>query len=171
MCLCYLQCLHKQHNVLCSIVYWCFCSQSCAPYEAEWLPAQNLTRMRYLPSFTFQDPIVKVSSLEAFALNLRLLRTVFNVDFELHSCRVAGPTEIVTRCESETDTYCICSRRIPLFPVGSQFREGEKVAGFNMQTHFSVRYSLKCKIFSKAISSSGLLPWLRQPVCVADSHR
>ena len=72
----------------------------CAPREADQLPAQNLTRTRYLPSFTFQDPIVKVSSLEAFALNLRLLRTVFDVDFELHSCRVAGPTEIVTRCAS-----------------------------------------------------------------------
>ena len=72
------------------------------------MPAQNLTRSRYLPSFTFQDPIVKVSSLEAFALNLRLLRTVFDVDFELHTCRVAGPTEIVTRCAYGMEIAPIC---------------------------------------------------------------
>jgi hypothetical protein len=60
--------------------------------------AQSLTRERYLPSFTFQDPIVRVGSLDAFALNLRLLRTVFDVGFDLHSCRPSGPTEVVTRC-------------------------------------------------------------------------
>ena len=59
---------------------------------------QGLTRERYLPSFTFQDPIVRVGSLDAFALNLRLLRTVFDVGFDLHSCRPSGPTEVVTRC-------------------------------------------------------------------------
>ena len=68
-----------------------------------------MTRSRYLPSFTFQDPIVKVGSLEAFALNLRLLRTVFDVDFELHSCRVAGPTEIVTRCAYDMEAFPGCS--------------------------------------------------------------
>ncbi|KAK9834183.1 hypothetical protein WJX81_006360 [Elliptochloris bilobata] len=57
----------------------------------------EVTRARYLLNFTFQDPIVKVSSLEAFVNNLRLLRTVFNIDFVLHSCRVSGPTEVVTR--------------------------------------------------------------------------
>jgi len=59
---------------------------------------QGLTRERYLPGFTFQDPIARVGSLDAFALNLRLLRTVFDVGFDLHSCRPSGPTEVVTRC-------------------------------------------------------------------------
>ena len=75
--------------------------------------AQNLTRSRYLPSFTFQDPIVKVGSLEAFALNLRLLRTVFDVDFELHTCRVAGPTEIVTRCACGMEIAPVCLWLVP----------------------------------------------------------
>ena len=94
-CVCYLQGLQIYKHRILGVPAT---KAVCASYEAELLPAQNLTRSRYLPSFTFQDPIVKVSSLEAFALNLRLLRTVFDVDFELHSCRVAGPTEIVTRC-------------------------------------------------------------------------
>lgn len=70
--------------------------------------AQNLTRERYLPSFTFQDPIAKADSLEAFALNLRLLRTVFDIDFDLLSCRVGGPTELVTRCARQQETPRKC---------------------------------------------------------------
>ena len=97
----------------------------CALREADVSPAQNLTRTRYLPSFTFQDPIVKVSSLEAFALNLRLLRTVFDVDFDLHSCRVAGPTEIVTRCASRTRALLIahvCSAAYAVADAGKGAR-------------------------------------------------
>jgi hypothetical protein len=58
---------------------------------------QELTTARYSPSFSFRDPISSSTSLAAFQQNLRVLRTVFDLDFVLHSVR-SSQDEVTTRC-------------------------------------------------------------------------
>ena len=44
-----------------------------------------------------QDPIVNYASLDGFILNIRALRTAFQVEFNLHEIDINGPEEIRTR--------------------------------------------------------------------------
>ena len=45
----------------------------------------------------FEDPVAKYDSRDGFKFNLRLLRTVFDVAFDVHGINVTGPEEITAR--------------------------------------------------------------------------
>ena len=59
--------------------------------------AQRLTTSRYAEDFKFQDPTFKQDTLRSFQNNLGLLRSLFNIKFEVHRIEVRKPAEIVTR--------------------------------------------------------------------------
>eukprot|EP00884_Botryococcus_braunii_P014203 jgi/Botrbrau1/22784/Bobra.0132s0110.1 len=57
----------------------------------------TITRERYAPTYRFEDPIVRYEGIDAFELNLRLLRTIFQVSLCVHKVEITGPTEITSR--------------------------------------------------------------------------
>ena len=58
---------------------------------------QEIDAFRYSQRFQFTDPIFSSTGLSGFQQNLRLLRTVFDIDFVLHDCK-ASQDEVITRC-------------------------------------------------------------------------
>ena len=59
---------------------------------------QEVSSARYSPSFRFCDPIFQSSGLDAYRQNLRLLRTVFDIEFTLHNVTTVPEKEqVVTR--------------------------------------------------------------------------
>ena len=58
---------------------------------------QKLTKDKYKPDFTFQDPVAKYNGVNAFQNSLAILRALFKVDFVLHSTAITGDTQITTR--------------------------------------------------------------------------
>ncbi|PNH10002.1 hypothetical protein TSOC_003319 [Tetrabaena socialis] len=54
----------------------------------------ELTESRYSPNIVFEDPITKYNSREGYVFNVRLLRSLFNITFDLHSIGVSGPDAI-----------------------------------------------------------------------------
>ncbi|KAK9824687.1 hypothetical protein WJX72_012392 [[Myrmecia] bisecta] len=57
----------------------------------------QITRERYMSSFTFEDPVSRYGDLNGFMTNIRLLRTLFDIRFDLHKSAINKPMEIVTR--------------------------------------------------------------------------
>ena len=58
---------------------------------------QELKKEKYAGDFRFQDPIAKYRGIDNFSRSLAALRTLFKVDFTLHSTVVTGDSEITTR--------------------------------------------------------------------------
>jgi Uncharacterized conserved protein (DUF2358) len=58
---------------------------------------QTITRERYATAYRFEDPIVRYQGLDAFELNLRLLRTIFEISLDVHKIEITGPAEITSR--------------------------------------------------------------------------
>lgn len=73
---------------------------------------QTITASRYADDFKFQDPTFKQNSLSAFKNNLGLLKTLFDIKFDVHKIDVREPAEIVTRCRRLADMCklktCFC---------------------------------------------------------------
>ena len=46
----------------------------------------------------FEDPMVRCTDRSQYLLNVRALRTAFNIDFTVHEVDVKPPAEIVVRC-------------------------------------------------------------------------
>ncbi|GLI71638.1 hypothetical protein VaNZ11_016912 [Volvox africanus] len=55
----------------------------------------DITESRYSPNIAFEDPISKFNSRDEYVFIIRLLRTLFNMTFDLHSIAVTG-SETVT---------------------------------------------------------------------------
>ncbi|GIL55315.1 hypothetical protein Vafri_10867 [Volvox africanus] len=55
----------------------------------------EITESRYSPKIAFEDPISKFNSRDEYVFITRLLRTLFNMTFDLHSIAVTG-SETVT---------------------------------------------------------------------------
>jgi hypothetical protein len=51
-----------------------------------------------LPPFHFQPPTTTTSTTAAHSAAPRALKTVFNIEFELHTLEVTGQDEITARC-------------------------------------------------------------------------
>lgn len=60
-------------------------------------PQGDVTRARYAPGLLFEDPITRLEGLEAYTLLVRAIKTVFRVDFELHTLQITAPDEITAR--------------------------------------------------------------------------
>ncbi|KXZ52379.1 hypothetical protein GPECTOR_9g423 [Gonium pectorale] len=54
----------------------------------------EITESRYSPNIVFEDPITKYDSRDGYVFNIRLLRTLFNITFDLHSIAVSGPDTV-----------------------------------------------------------------------------
>ncbi|EFJ39895.1 hypothetical protein VOLCADRAFT_84753 [Volvox carteri f. nagariensis] len=61
----------------------------------------EITESRYSPKIVFEDPITKYDSREGYVFNIRLLRTLFNITFDLHSISVTGPDSVTARWTME----------------------------------------------------------------------
>jgi hypothetical protein len=64
---------------------------------------QIVTRARYSPTYMFEDPVVRYEGIDAFELNLRLLRTLFDITLDVHMVEVTGPSEITSRYVAWTE--------------------------------------------------------------------
>lgn len=73
---------------------------------------QTITRSRYAADMKFEDPLVKYASLDGFALNVRLLKSAFKINFTLHDIGLNGPEEIRTRYAISTQAARIYCRRL-----------------------------------------------------------
>ena len=62
-----------------------------------WLCDQGLTEQRYAPDIRFEDPVVRCTDRSQYLLNIRVLRTAFDIDFQVHDVTVNPPAEIVVR--------------------------------------------------------------------------
>lgn len=61
----------------------------------------------YSSGFSFSDPIFTSTGLSTFQQNLRLLRSVFDINFTLHSVTSSPDTdEIITRCDRRARFIC-----------------------------------------------------------------
>lgn len=54
----------------------------------------EITTSRYAENIQFEDPISKYDTRDGYLFNIRLLRTFFNITFDLHSIRVSGPDTV-----------------------------------------------------------------------------
>lgn len=59
--------------------------------------SQTITRERYAESYRFEDPIVRYEGIGAFEINLRLLRTIFDINLDVHKVEVSGFADITSR--------------------------------------------------------------------------
>ncbi|KAG2493405.1 hypothetical protein HYH03_008531 [Edaphochlamys debaryana] len=50
----------------------------------------QITETRYSPAIKFEDPITKYDTRDGYLLNIRLLRSLFNIAFELHTIGVSS---------------------------------------------------------------------------------
>ncbi len=83
-----------------SIVYCCQ-----TPSDQVWgVSLQIVTRACYSPSYMFEDPVVRYKGIDAFELNVRLLRTLFEITLDVHMVEVTGPSEITSRCVAWTQS-------------------------------------------------------------------
>ncbi|GFR45973.1 hypothetical protein Agub_g7445 [Astrephomene gubernaculifera] len=57
----------------------------------------EITESRYASNIAFEDPISKYDSRDGYVFNIRLLRTLFDIAFDLHSIAVTGPDCITAR--------------------------------------------------------------------------
>ncbi|XP_039119994.1 uncharacterized protein LOC120256357, partial [Dioscorea cayenensis subsp. rotundata] len=58
---------------------------------------QGIDRTMYDKLVKFRDPITKHDTIDGYLFNIRLLKLLFNPDFQLHNVRQTGPYEITTR--------------------------------------------------------------------------
>lgn len=57
----------------------------------------EITRSRYSQKFLFEDPITSQNSVEGYQLYLRLLKSLFNVSFDLHKIAITGYDKVTAR--------------------------------------------------------------------------
>jgi hypothetical protein len=50
----------------------------------------------------FEDPIIRCTDRSQYLLNVRALRTAFNIDFIVWEVKVNPPAEIVVRCAAHS---------------------------------------------------------------------
>ncbi|KAG1660083.1 hypothetical protein FOA52_011149 [Chlamydomonas sp. UWO 241] len=55
------------------------------------------TRARYSPTIRFEDPITSYNDLDGYTFNMKLLKSLFNIDFKLHSMEVTGDDAVTAR--------------------------------------------------------------------------
>jgi hypothetical protein len=58
---------------------------------------------RYASSIVFEDPITRVTDINAYQLMIRAIKTLFNVTFDLHDIQITQADEVTTRCASCMD--------------------------------------------------------------------
>lgn len=58
---------------------------------------RGITKEQYERNVDFRDPITRYSSVEGYLFNIQMLRYLFSPNFELHSVKQSGPSEITTR--------------------------------------------------------------------------
>ena len=58
---------------------------------------QGLTEQRYAPDMRFEDPVVRCTNRSQYLSNLRMLRTAFDIDFQVHDVNSQPPAESVVR--------------------------------------------------------------------------
>ncbi|KAG2441947.1 hypothetical protein HXX76_003552 [Chlamydomonas incerta] len=61
----------------------------------------EITESRYSPDITFEDPITKYTNREGYIFNIRLLRTFFNIQFDLFNVAVSGPDTVTATWSME----------------------------------------------------------------------
>lgn len=57
-------------------------------------PGGEVTRARYAADVTFEDPVTKISGLDAYVLLVRALKAAFQPDFTLHALEATGADEL-----------------------------------------------------------------------------
>ncbi|GLC45313.1 hypothetical protein PLESTB_000308500 [Pleodorina starrii] len=67
----------------------------------------EITESRYSPRIVFEDPITKYDTREGYVLNIRLLRALFNISFDLHSISVSGPDSVTARWTMEMEFWLL----------------------------------------------------------------
>ncbi|XP_058112374.1 uncharacterized protein LOC131255628 [Magnolia sinica] len=58
---------------------------------------QGIDRTMYDDRVRFRDPITKHDSIDGYLFNIKLLKLLFQPDFQLHHVKQSGPDEITTR--------------------------------------------------------------------------
>ncbi|KAJ3673369.1 hypothetical protein LUZ60_006743 [Juncus effusus] len=58
---------------------------------------QGIDKSMYDDKVRFRDPITKHDTIDGYLLNIKLLKVLFQPDFQLHSVKQTGPNEITTR--------------------------------------------------------------------------
>ncbi|XP_078177167.1 SOUL heme-binding family protein isoform X1 [Carex rostrata] len=58
---------------------------------------QGIDRSMYDERVRFRDPITKHDTIDGYLFNIKLLKVLFEPDFQLHSVKQTGPYEITTR--------------------------------------------------------------------------
>lgn len=51
---------------------------------------------RYARGIVFEDPITRISDINAYQLMIRAIKTLFNVAFDLHDVTITKPDEVTT---------------------------------------------------------------------------
>ncbi|GAX81749.1 hypothetical protein CEUSTIGMA_g9177.t1 [Chlamydomonas eustigma] len=57
----------------------------------------EVTAARYSEDIKFEDPITSYTNRDAYMFNIRMLKTLFNLTWKVHSIQITGPEEITTR--------------------------------------------------------------------------
>ncbi|MEW5320412.1 MAG: hypothetical protein WDW38_011487 [Sanguina aurantia] len=65
----------------------------------------EITASRYSQSIKFEDPITRYNDLAGYQMNIRLLHTLFQIDFELHTIAVTGHDEVTARWTMKMDFW------------------------------------------------------------------
>jgi hypothetical protein len=55
---------------------------------------------RYAQGIVFEDPITRVTDINAYQLMIRAIKTLFNITFDLHDVTITKADEVTTRCAS-----------------------------------------------------------------------
>lgn len=56
----------------------------------------EITASRYARGIVFEDPITRISDINAYQLMIRAIKTLFNVTFDLHDVTMTKPDEVTT---------------------------------------------------------------------------
>lgn len=58
---------------------------------------QDITAARYAEDIHFEDPITQYDTRDGYLFNIKLLRTFFNITFDLHTIAVTSEDEVTAR--------------------------------------------------------------------------
>ena len=91
-----------------------------------------MSSARYSPSFRFSDPIFQSTGVDSYRQNLRLLRTVFDINFTIHAVNTI-PTEGTDH--HKVNLYVLLSLypcKHPPFPVQPHVANGPHAGGLSV---------------------------------------